>query len=124
MTPRIALTHTTGFPNWRFFRRDGKLVFERAPGAGYGYSGEGFQSLARFAEKKLGKPFPALVDEMVLKPVGMAHTNFTVRAEDADTIARLPHTILYGVFLPAWTVALIWSLTVSSVPGTDYIATK
>lgn len=100
LTPRIALTHKTGFPNWRFFRRDGKLAFERAPGVSYGYSGEGFQYLARFAEKKLGKPFPQLVDETVLKPVGMAHTDFTVRAENADQIARPVDKsgVFYGYF--------------------------
>lgn len=100
LTPRIALTHKTGFANWRFFRRDGKLAFERAPGASYGYSGEGFQYLARFAEKKLGKPFPQLVDETVLQPVGMAHTDFAVRTENADKIARPVDEggVFYGTF--------------------------
>ena len=88
LTPRIALTHTTGFANWRFFRRDGKLVFERPPGTAYGYSGEGFQYLARFAEKKLGTPFPQLVADTVLNPIGMADTDFAVRTENAGRIAR------------------------------------
>jgi len=100
LTPRIALTHQTGFPNWRFFRRDGKLAFEHAPGTIYGYSGEGYQYLARFAEKKLNKPFPQLVDETVLKPVGMAHTDFAVRTDHAATIARPvdEDDMFYGYF--------------------------
>jgi CubicO group peptidase (beta-lactamase class C family) len=100
LTPRIALTHKTGFLNWRFFRRDGKLAFERAPGDNYGYSGEGFQYLARFAERKLGKPFPQLVDETVLRPLGMVHTDFTVHAENAGKIARPVDEggIFYGTF--------------------------
>jgi CubicO group peptidase (beta-lactamase class C family) len=32
LTARTVLTHTTGFPNWRFFRSDGKLAFVRTPG--------------------------------------------------------------------------------------------
>ncbi len=31
LTARMVLTHTTGFPNWRFFRADGKLVFQHDP---------------------------------------------------------------------------------------------
>jgi CubicO group peptidase (beta-lactamase class C family) len=32
LTARMVLTHTTGFPNWRFFRTDGKLVSAELPG--------------------------------------------------------------------------------------------
>ncbi|HSX63476.1 MAG TPA: serine hydrolase domain-containing protein, partial [Pseudoxanthomonas sp.] len=36
LTARQVLDHTTGFPNWRFFRPDRKLAFEHAPGSRYG----------------------------------------------------------------------------------------
>ena len=49
LTPRLALTHQTGFPNWRGKE---KLKFLRDPGAGYGYSGEGYQYVAHFAGKE------------------------------------------------------------------------
>ena len=66
LTPRLALSHQTGFPNWR----DGKLGFQFDPGKGVGYSGEGYQYVARFAEEKTGERFPDLVRRLVLMPVG------------------------------------------------------
>lgn len=71
LTARSVLTHTTGFPNWRFFRSDGKLAFARAPGEAYGYSGEGFEYLAHAIAGKLQRPFPQVVRELVFEPAGM-----------------------------------------------------
>lgn len=71
LTPRLVLSHRTGFPNWRFFRKDGRLVFERDPGTQFGYSGEGFNYLGRAIANKLGKPFPQIVDEFVFDPLSM-----------------------------------------------------
>lgn len=88
LTPRMALTHTTGFPNWRFFLRGGKLTFQHAPGERYGYSGEGMEYVARFAERKLDRPFPDLVAEVLFEPLGMTHSSVVVRRADAATIAR------------------------------------
>ena len=51
LTPRMALDHQTGFANWRR-ETGGKLSFIRNPGTAFGYSGEGYQYVARFAEKK------------------------------------------------------------------------
>ena len=64
LTPRIALSHQTGFPNWR----TGRLAFGFTPGEGYGYSGEGYQYVGRFAEKKLGRTFESLAEEYVFRP--------------------------------------------------------
>lgn len=88
LTPRMALNHTTGLPNWRFFLRGGKLAFQRTPGERYGYSGEGLEYVARYAERKLATPFPELVDETVFKPIGMSHSSIVVRRGDTATIAR------------------------------------
>jgi CubicO group peptidase (beta-lactamase class C family) len=88
LTPRMALNHTTGFPNWRFFLRGGRLAFQHAPGERFGYSGEGIEYVARFAERKLGRPFPELVAETVLEPVGMTRTSIVVRRADTASIAR------------------------------------
>jgi len=41
LTPRLALSHQTGFPNWRNAQRG--LAFDRQPGTAWGYSGEGYQ---------------------------------------------------------------------------------
>ncbi|MBY8337031.1 beta-lactamase family protein [Alteriqipengyuania sp. NZ-12B] len=71
LTARHVLTHKTGFPNWRFFRADGKLAFEADPGARYGYSGEGFQYLFRALERKTGLTYPQMVERYLLVPLGI-----------------------------------------------------
>ncbi len=86
LTPRIALSHRTGLPNWR----DGVLRFERAPGEAFGYSGEGFEYMARFVEKKTGTPFETLAERLVFAPSGMTETAYTRRPWFEGRIA-LPH---------------------------------
>src|SRR5690349_9336482 len=61
LTPRIALSHRTGFPNWRFLTGD-KLVFQFTPGEKVSYSGEGYEYVAHFAERKTGRPFESLAE--------------------------------------------------------------
>ncbi|MEM6538429.1 MAG: serine hydrolase domain-containing protein [Pseudomonadota bacterium] len=70
LTPRHALAHQTGFPNWRSSAEDKRLAFSFDPGTRPGYSGEGFQYVARFAEKVADQSFPDLVKETVLDPAG------------------------------------------------------
>lgn len=71
LTPRILLTHKSGFLNWPSDYEDGKLAFIRDPGLEYGYSGMGFEIFAQFLQAKLGKPFPDLVREYVYEPLGL-----------------------------------------------------
>jgi CubicO group peptidase (beta-lactamase class C family) len=78
LTPRIALEHQTGFANWRR-ETGGKLAFKKDPGTGFGYSGEGYQYVARFAEKKIGQPFEQMAQLLVFNPSGMTHTAYTKR---------------------------------------------
>lgn len=87
LTALTVLTHTTGFPNWRFFRSDGKLAFARAPGEAYGYSGEGFEYLARAIANKLQRPFPQVVQEMVFEPAGMRDAVMEVRRDGLRDVA-------------------------------------
>jgi CubicO group peptidase (beta-lactamase class C family) len=87
LTARTVLTHTTGFPNWRFFRSDGKLAFARAPGEAYGYSGEGFEYLARAISNKLQRPFPQVVQERVFEPAGMQHAVMEIRRDGLRDVA-------------------------------------
>ena len=72
LTPRIALAHRTGFPNWRFMTEDRKLGFVSGPGEAFGYSGEGFEYLARFAEEKTARSFEEVVRSYVFEPGAMA----------------------------------------------------
>lgn len=87
LTARTVLTHTTGLPNWRFFRRDGKLAFARMPGEAYGYSGEGFEYLARAISNKLQCPFPQVVQELVFEPAGMQHAVMDIRRDGLRDVA-------------------------------------
>lgn len=86
LTPRIALTHQTGFANWRSMT-GGKLTFTFTPGTGYGYSGEGFEYLTRFMEKKTGMRLDAEAQKLVFEPLGMHDTAFTRQPWFAGRIA-------------------------------------
>jgi hypothetical protein len=48
ITPRMVLTHSPGFPNWR--PRGGQLTINFEPGTEFSYSGEGFVYLLRAVE--------------------------------------------------------------------------
>lgn len=88
LTPRIALNHTTGLPNWRFLLPDRKLKFLHDPGTTYGYSGEGYEYLATYAGKKLDRDFGELVHETVLEPIGISGAAYTIREETFDKLAQ------------------------------------
>jgi CubicO group peptidase (beta-lactamase class C family) len=76
LTPRIALTHQTGFANWRSMTND-KLSFQFTPGTDYGYSGEGFEYLSRFMERRTGLSLDANAKRLVFDPLKMRATSFT-----------------------------------------------
>ena len=78
LTPRLCLTHQTGFPNWRYLTGN-VLKFQRQPGTAFGYSGEGFDYVAHFAEGITGVPFEELARQYVFDPIGMKDTSYTPR---------------------------------------------
>jgi CubicO group peptidase (beta-lactamase class C family) len=77
LTARIALAHQTGFQNWR--GEGGRLAFRTDPGTAFGYSGEGYDYLGRYAEKRVGRSFEALAQEYVFGPIGMKNTSYSAR---------------------------------------------
>lgn len=79
LTPRVVMSHRSGFPNWRW-EEGGVLRFRNTPGTTFGYSGEGFEWLARFIEHKLDTPFETLAQTLVFAPAGMTDTAYTRRA--------------------------------------------
>ena len=89
LTPRLCLSHQTGFPNWRG-KTGGVLKIQWDPGTQTGYSGEGFNYVGRFTEKKLGKTFDVLAQEMVFDPIGMNETSYTAKDWHAGRLA-VPH---------------------------------
>ncbi|WP_423606902.1 serine hydrolase domain-containing protein [Sphingomonas sp. MS122] len=77
LTPRLALSHQSGFPNWR--PQNQRLAFVRDPGTGFGYSGEGYELVARFVQRKLRTDFEDLAEANVFRPLGLANIGYTWR---------------------------------------------
>jgi CubicO group peptidase (beta-lactamase class C family) len=77
LTPRLALSHQTGFPNWRDDKTG--LAFLHDPGTQWGYSGEGYEYVARFAEKKTGQDFERLAQTLLFGPEGLTSTSYTAK---------------------------------------------
>ncbi|MCX7047874.1 MAG: serine hydrolase [Candidatus Sumerlaeota bacterium] len=77
ITARMALTHTSGFPNWR--PKDGPLKLMHAPGTAYLYSGEGFQFLQSVMERISGENYEGMMRRMALEPLGMKNSSHVWR---------------------------------------------
>ena len=76
LTPRVVLSHQTGFPNWRYLTDKKTLSFEFDPGTKFQYSGEGFEYLRKALEVKFGKSLETLAEELVFKPAKMTDSHF------------------------------------------------
>lgn len=86
LTPRLCLQHRTGLPNWRW-GGDNKLRFHDSPDERFGYSGEGYDYAARFAQSRLGESFIELANRHVFEPIGMRDTSFVRRPWFAGRVA-------------------------------------
>ncbi|HEU4556551.1 MAG TPA: serine hydrolase domain-containing protein [Longimicrobium sp.] len=85
ITPRMLLSHTAGFPNWRFLNDNEKLDIKFEPGARYAYSGEGINLLQFVLEQGMGLNVDSLMRGRVFERFGMARTSMTWRADfEAD----------------------------------------
>ena len=64
VTPRLALSHSTGLPNWagapRDWERTDPLEFAFAPGSAFRYSGEGYQLAQAHVEHLTGRSLEEL----------------------------------------------------------------
>lgn len=87
ITPRIVLTHSTGFANFAFLEPDGKLRIHFDPGTHYAYSGEGIQLLQFAIERGLGLDLGAELRRRVFSPLGMTRTSLVWRPDFADDLA-------------------------------------
>ena len=75
LTLRMLLSHSSGFPNWRWFEDDHKLKIHFEPGTRYAYSGEGFQLAQLVVETVTGKSLTVLTEEDLFGPLEMTRTS-------------------------------------------------
>jgi CubicO group peptidase (beta-lactamase class C family) len=87
LTPRILLTHSSGFANFAFIEPDGKLRFHFEPGSRYAYSGEGLILLQFVLEKGLGLDVGEEMQRRVFEPFGMTNTSMIWRPDFAANLA-------------------------------------
>ena len=87
LTPRILLTHSSGFANFRWLEPDRKLRFHFDPGRRYAYSGEGFYSLQLIVEQGLGLDLGAEMQRRVFDRFGMRHASMQWRPDFAANLA-------------------------------------
>ncbi|GAB1595668.1 serine hydrolase domain-containing protein [Lysobacter claricitrinus] len=92
ITPRMVLTHSTGFLNFYWLEPDQKLRIHFDPGSRYSYSGEGM-ILLQFAidngvkSKGLGVDVGELARDNVFAPLGMTRTSLMWRPDFAGNLA-------------------------------------
>jgi len=87
LTPRILLTHRSGFANFGFLEPDGKLRFHFDPGARYGYSGDGIILMQFVLEQGLGLDVGAEMQRRVFDRFGMTRTSMMWRPDFAENLA-------------------------------------
>ena len=86
ITARMCLSHTTGFPNWRWFEPGKKLKIKFDPGTRYSYSGEGIYLLQFVIEQVTGKDYETISKERVFIPFGMTNTSQVWQSRFDDNI--------------------------------------
>lgn len=87
LTPRILLTHSSGFANFAFLEPDGKLRFHFDPGSRYAYSGEGLILLQFVLERGLGLDVGQEMQRRVFDRFGMSRTSMIWREDFATNLA-------------------------------------
>lgn len=76
ITARMCLSHTTGFPNFRWFEPDKKLRIKFEPGSRVSYSGEGLYLLQMIIQEITGRSLESLAREYIFEPCGMAMSSY------------------------------------------------
>lgn len=87
ITPRMVLTHSTGFANFANLEPDRKLRIHFEPGTRYGYSGEGIILLQFGIEKGLGLDLGKEMQRRVFDRLDMRNTSMTWRPSFANKLA-------------------------------------
>jgi CubicO group peptidase (beta-lactamase class C family) len=87
LTPRILLTHSSGFANYHWDEADEKLRINFEPGSRYAYSGEALILLQFVLERGLGLDVGAEMQRRVFDRFGMKTTSMIWRPDFAANLA-------------------------------------
>ena len=87
ITPRMLLSHTSGFANFRFLNPGEKLQIWFQPGSRYAYSGEGLNLLQFVIEEITGEPLDRMMQRRVFDRFGMKSTSMVWRDDFAANLA-------------------------------------
>jgi CubicO group peptidase (beta-lactamase class C family) len=90
ITARTVLSHSTGFPNWRFLTEDGKLRIMFEPGTRFSYSGEGIVLLQMVVEEITGRSLQDLAQDKIFTPLAMTRSSYFWQ-EAYEANHALPH---------------------------------
>jgi CubicO group peptidase (beta-lactamase class C family) len=91
VTTRHVLSHQTGFDNWRWNNKSGKLVFNFDPGTKFKYSGEGFEYLRHALENKFGMSLDRLADSVLFQPLKMSDSRYIWDENIDQSRYAVPH---------------------------------
>jgi len=75
ITARMLLSHTSGFPNWRWTTENRKLNINFEPRSKYAYSGEGIDLLQLVVETITNQPLQELMRTRIYEPFGMTRSS-------------------------------------------------
>ncbi len=87
ITPRILMTHSAGFPNFRWLNPDEKLDIKFDPGTRYAYAGEGINLMQFVLEQGLGLKVGEDMNRRLFQPLGMTRSSMTWRGDFAGNLA-------------------------------------
>ncbi len=91
ITPRMCLTHSTGFHNFYFMEPDQKLHIHFDPGSRFSYSGDGFillQFVIEHGKKSQGLRLDVNdLTQSIFKKLGMTRTSLVWRDDFASNLA-------------------------------------
>jgi len=91
ITPRMLMTHSAGFPNFRWLNPDEKLDIKLTPGTRYAYSGEGINLMQFVIEQGLGLNVGEEMNRRLFQPLGMTRSSMVWRDDFAGNLADGQH---------------------------------
>lgn len=87
LTPRMLLTHSSGFANFGFLEPDGRLRIHFEPGTQYSYSGDGIILVQFVLEQGLHLDVGREMQRRVFDRFGMTNSSMMWRADFASNLA-------------------------------------